>query len=390
MAALKVLHLASFSGNIGDNANHNGFRRLLCETLDTGLACTDLEIREFYWKERRFDADFVALCNAHDLVVIGGGNYFELWVPDSATGTSIDIAPDILAAIQTPVVFNALGVDVGQGLPKGNAAKFRGFLDTLLGSDQFVVSVRNDGARDSLREHIGASYAEAVHLVADGGFFVTTRPAFQGLVPGGAVTIGINLAGDLPDLRFGGDRHAFAQQLADGLTALMGGREEIHLLLFAHIFRDFDPLHALLDALPDPLRRRRVAVAPYVMGQGAECGFFDLYRRCAAVLGMRFHANVCPIGLGVPTVGLSTYPQIDRLYRELGLDERVVDVTTPDFATELVAKTRSSLADSERIGARYQQISRDLEAGTREFHAHIGAWLGLDLRARPTSMEAAG
>jgi len=115
MTALRILHVASFSGNIGDNANHMGFRPWFETLAGRPVQWTNLEIREFYWRERVWDDSFVAMANAHDLVVIGGGNYFELWVETSPTGTSIAIEPQTFAKITTPVVFNALGVDPGQG-----------------------------------------------------------------------------------------------------------------------------------------------------------------------------------------------------------------------------------------------------------------------------------
>ena len=94
MSPLRVLHLASFSGNIGDNANHMGFRPWFADQVGRNVEWTNCEIREFYWKERAFDADFVVLANSFDALVIGGGNYFELWVENSPTGTSIAITPE--------------------------------------------------------------------------------------------------------------------------------------------------------------------------------------------------------------------------------------------------------------------------------------------------------
>ena len=79
MSSLRILHLASFSGNIGDNANHMGFRPWFAKQVGREVAWSNCEIREFYWKERAFDTDFVALANSYDALVIGGGNYFELW-----------------------------------------------------------------------------------------------------------------------------------------------------------------------------------------------------------------------------------------------------------------------------------------------------------------------
>ena len=44
---MKILHLASFTGNIGDNANHSGFRYWF-EKYNDEAEWTELEIREFY------------------------------------------------------------------------------------------------------------------------------------------------------------------------------------------------------------------------------------------------------------------------------------------------------------------------------------------------------
>lgn len=44
----KALHLASFTGNIGDEANHNGFRRKSEDNLNMQFDYTNLEIRNFY------------------------------------------------------------------------------------------------------------------------------------------------------------------------------------------------------------------------------------------------------------------------------------------------------------------------------------------------------
>ena len=56
---MKVLQLASFSGNIGDNAHVSGLRNCLQQHLGSDLTFHDLEIRRFYksWNEANFDSD---------------------------------------------------------------------------------------------------------------------------------------------------------------------------------------------------------------------------------------------------------------------------------------------------------------------------------------------
>ncbi len=135
-APLRLLHIASFSGNVGDNANHMGFRPWFEAHVDAPAAWTNLEIREFYWRERQWDAGLVEFINSHDMLIIGGGNYFELWVEQSPTGTSIAMDLKLFDEIKVPVFFNALGVDPGQGVPDTSRERFTAFLDKLLGSDQ--------------------------------------------------------------------------------------------------------------------------------------------------------------------------------------------------------------------------------------------------------------
>ena len=54
---LKVLHVASFIGNIGDSANHLGSKYLREKYLSFDFKITQKEIREFYWKEWFFNSE---------------------------------------------------------------------------------------------------------------------------------------------------------------------------------------------------------------------------------------------------------------------------------------------------------------------------------------------
>ena len=182
-----------------------GFRPWFADQVGRNVEWTNCEIREFYWKERAFDADFVVLANSFDALVIGGGNYFELWVENSPTGTSIAITPEDFDKIDVPILFNALGVDSGQGVPDASRNYFTLFLSKLLASDQYLVSVRNDGAVDTLREEISPDHANAVHQIPDGGFFMRLPQNSKSplLVPDTSY-IGINVANDMAEVRFAG------------------------------------------------------------------------------------------------------------------------------------------------------------------------------------------
>lgn len=379
---LRVLQLASFLGNVGDNANHSGTRCLLARNLDFNLEFESLEIREFYWKERKFDDAFIDLVNQHDLFIVGGGNYFELWVDSSETGTSIDISETMFRKIKIPIIFYALGVDIGQGYTEKSVQRFRNFMDLLNSSDRVLISVRNDGAMKNLKEIVGSAYAEKVYQVPDGGFFVQTDPARTIDLDVSKKYIGINLANDMIEHRFRSKDltaeqgvGAFLSQFANALSRVLTEKPGINLIFFCHIYKDLDMLPKLFVKFDDQLIRRRIMIAPQIQGDLGKDYTFNLYKQCEVVVGNRFHANVCPIGLGIPTIGLVNYPQIENLYHELGLAERVIRINEKDFHDNLLRLLLSSIDNKSSIVNNYAIICQRLLSDINQFHGKINHWL---------------
>ena len=201
---INCLHIASFSGNIGDNANHKGFYNWFRKIIKEDIIFHYQEIREFYWGEKKWNIKFIEFMNSFDFIVIGGGNFFELWVENSPSGTSIGIDPKLIKYIKKPVFFNALGVDPGQGVPNLCKYRFKSFLDEIFSRKNFFISLRNDGAIKNISEHIGLSYSEKVFQGVDNGFFAKYRPLNLqntfGINPSN--TIAINIASDMSHIRF--------------------------------------------------------------------------------------------------------------------------------------------------------------------------------------------
>lgn len=374
---LRVLHLASFAGNIGDLANHAGARSLFRDRLDFQLEYTELEIREFYWKQRAFDAAFIDWANSFDLLMIGGGNYFELWVENSSTGTSIDLSPELLARLRVPTVYYSLGVDLGQGYADASARKFERFLQTALESNKAFVCVRNDGSSSALRQVLGSGYADAIPVMPDGGFFAArTFGTIERAQPDARI-IGINLAGDMLDVRFDSDidGNDFLSEFATLCTTLLDADADTSITLIPHIWRDVSVIASLLPLVPDPFLRRRISVHGLTPTESGLASFLSCYGNSSLILGMRFHANVCPIGMNVPTRGLVNYPQVRLLYEELGLEDRAHSVKQRGFSTAIIEGALADLADTASVRARYRAENDRLTAQANETLAGMNAWL---------------
>lgn len=373
---LKILHVASFSGNVGDNANHAGSYRMLARALGVPFTVTEWEIREYFWRKTSFDEKFAALCNEHDFVLFGGGNYFELWVERSASGTSVDIPFDVLEKIQVPIVFHSLGFDAGQGYTEESLAKTKRYFEVLLGRSNTFISLRNDGSLGTAKRLLGPEIANHIHLFPDGGFFA----AEPGALPekdAEKVVIAVNIAGDMLERRFGTEP-AIAQFYTD-FAGFVGRatekRKQVHFKLFPHIFRDMQPITEILNSLDDSVRRRRVEVGPLLTGRHAAPELLKDYAKCSLVLGNRFHANVCPIGMKIPTVGLVNYPQVQFLYEELGLQDRCVDLTEAGGVAKLEQFVNESLENLGPLQERYGKVADKTQQTANKAYALLAGWL---------------
>lgn len=352
MKTINILHVASFSGNIGDNANHIGFRGWFEKVSKSSVKWNKLEIREFFWKKRFWNEDFVKYANTFDLIIIGGGNYFELWVDKSPTGTSIEIELELYNKIKVPIFFNALGVDPGQGASKSSIDKFRKFIK-VIDKNKGLITVRNDGAISNLEEYVGKDILQYIEEIPDGGFFINNYIENRDADISGRVKIGINVASDMPHVRFKNFENGstdFSKEFAQAITEVFKKTDNCEFVFFPHIFKDLEIINEIINYLPDELRRRNLTVHEYSSGDRAAIRAFNAYKRCDLILGTRFHSNVCAISMNKKVVGLCNYMQIENLYKGLNYEEGLIDVRNPGFSKlleENILKVLSNELDSQ-------------------------------------------
>ena len=319
---LSVLHLASFHGNTGDVLNHLSFRDWFAGLLDRPLEWTNLEIRGYFRRQWEFDHRFIDLANKHDLLVIGGGNFFETWPTRSRSGTSIDLTVDDFHALKSPVFVNSIGVDTEQGISAAARVQLPLLIDYLSTSGRTLLSVRNDGAMDTLRGFVGQENLQKVVDLPDAVFFI---PGLRRVDTQHHV-IGVNLACDMPDRRFATvERGNLVSAVASAVERFMSRSDDAILRLVPHMYSDFSILSELLEKLPDEIRRERVQFLGYTPGIEGAREIADAYAGCSVVVANRFHSAVIPLGLSIPTVGISNYPQLSKLFNDLNLVDFLVD-----------------------------------------------------------------
>ncbi|MDX5299275.1 MAG: polysaccharide pyruvyl transferase family protein [Gammaproteobacteria bacterium] len=377
---VRLLHVASFDGNIGDNASHNGFYRTLTQHTGWTLDVTPREIRKTYLRydgpdRWRWDEQFIAQVNAHDLTVVGGGNYFELWVESSVSGTTVDLDPSLLAHLQRPLVFHGIGCDPCKGHSAQTLARFERFLKAVLDHPLCLVAVRNDGSWQHIRDLFGDALAQRVLRTPDPGFFVDTEGAPLPLNLDGQRYWAVNLAVDMPEIRFPGgaclDYPGFIQAMRELAVTSLARWGDLQWVLVPHIYSDLRAINDLLEALPDHVRRQRVSVAPCLHGKGAEQRMFRVYEMAELAMGTRFHTNVCAVGLGTPSLGLVTYQKLADLYAELNMPERALWANRADVNARVMPMIEQSITSAATLRDQYAEVRARLLIQAADVHHRI-------------------
>jgi polysaccharide pyruvyl transferase WcaK-like protein len=374
---LKVGQLGSFIGNIGDIVNHESFRIWLEFVLGSKIQWQNFEIRDCYRGKKKLNPDFIEFANKQDLVVIGGGNFFELWPENSCNGTSIDLSYMNLKAIECPVFFNSLGVDGGQGVGNQAQKNFKNFFNEIANDDQFFISVRNDGSIAQLQE-MGILTAR-VKCLPDAAFFYKGSDQRS---PRSDMSIAINIAMDMPHIRYkDGTGEHFLDSIAEVLKELSSSNHHMQFTLVPHIYSDLIFITRLLERLPEQIVREKITVERYDASVLGAREIARTYATCNLVIAQRFHANVIPIALGTPVIGLDSYPQIWNLYHEIANQENSLKIDADDFSSNLIQKASIILQNPNPIIDLQNSVVTKLERERYEVGRELVSWLSGHLNA---------
>ena len=379
MRPLKVLHVASFSGNIGDILSHQGFYPWFENLLPTPISWTKFEIRNIFRGLASFDNDIVPLIESHDLTIFGGGNYFETWPENSRTGTSIDLSLQFLEKSNKPIFFNSLGVDVSLGVSGQASENLPKLFDIILGKENYILSVRNDGAAESLRQFTDSSnWSE----VPDHGFFGSANTQLAKEEGDSAKTVSINLAQDMPELRFGSPVAVsnFVSKFAGQMINLVDSGSDIEIQFVPHIFSDLKLAAEIMQEIPDKYVRECISIAGLDTRFSNGLRSFSPYDRSDLVLANRFHANIYSLSRGLNTIGLVNHPQISKLYG--GLGNLGVYRTTHNLWNSLDTLSESaveSLGFGESSVFQAQEVATKMRELRSNFEPHLSRWLRMNL-----------
>ena len=107
-----ISHMASFQGNVGDVASHKAFRTWFQSLFpNIEIQWLEIEIREFYRDTHMGWYIFDEAVSRSDCLIIGGGNFLELWPENSPTGTSLPFSTEKMENFSVPIFLNTKDIE---------------------------------------------------------------------------------------------------------------------------------------------------------------------------------------------------------------------------------------------------------------------------------------
>lgn len=332
----KILHLASFAGNIGDIANHAAMHDIFQKKAQgNSISFSELEMRDFYRnsQKKRFDEKFLKEINEYDVFYTGGGNFFDVRWNESASGTTLDMSKSFIRGIGIPVVVNAMGFMNYYPEEKYKVAseKFYDFLTEIV-SRNWKISVRNDGSKKRIIGAYGNQFEKYIQTVPDAAFLFNKNISKLQKTEI-TWTVGINLINELFDLRFtdGYDIKSFNEDSISFVEDLI--QAGFKIIFFPHTPQDLKIMGFFSENLDEKYFRYSIQIAPYSTNslQGA-LDIDKYYSMCDIVVGMRFHTCVLSLKNNIPTIALAVNERMVDFFEELDLSENCISLKQGAFS----------------------------------------------------------
>jgi polysaccharide pyruvyl transferase WcaK-like protein len=370
---LRILHVASFSGNQGDIVNHRGFKLWFNRRITTDKEWNQLEIRDVYLGRKNFQEEVIDKANEYDLVVIGGGNYFETWPTSYWSGTSIDINLESFNDVRTPFFFNALGVDTGQGVSNNAMNNFSSLMDTILERENNLLTVRNDGSLLRLQNELNVNDNRIIQI-PDAGFYQDLSETKENR----SNTLVINVAGDMQQIRFkhkNGSSEDFVHLMSQFINRSQSLYNFDKIVFTLHVIGDLKIVNTIIDRLEENTRRHVLGLTSYGMHLNNTQEILEIYKSARLVIAQRFHANVLALAFRTPVIGITNYPQIKGLYDDLFCPEYSIRLESEKDLSNLEEITKFALAQPIEFMRRINHELDSMFSVAEKSHDNICNWI---------------
>jgi polysaccharide pyruvyl transferase WcaK-like protein len=337
---MRVSFLGNFrSPNIGNAALVKGAQRLIKEDLNNlKWDFVPISWDKITFGTAKFNQQDIEHITSCDAFYVSGAVTFNNRANHTLGGSRLNLSISQWEKIQIPIILGGLSYrHWGQSI-YNNLEALKENLSYLNLRKDCLLGLRNDGTREWLQKITGLQL-ESAYEVPDPGFFVL--PPRDKNIDGYGLYISVNNEDYKERFTNGTQIQDLAKTLAKVCLQFFEITQE-DVFFVPHSFEDYAIFLKIFENLPPAFLHMYCKVLPMPAFDGA-LEVYEKYQTARLQIGMRVHSiNPC-LGMGVPTIALSSQDRISKFIRDIGMPSALVELHSPFFPDSLLQKVEDFL-----------------------------------------------
>lgn len=372
---IRIAHIASHRGNVGDILNHKGFYKYIISELGE-VEIEKIELRDFYYsaeKRKEFNKEYAVYLNKFDLVIIGGGGFFDVQWNESATGTTLDFSDEFIDELRVNVVVNGIGYHEYPEVTTDECCyKYKRFIDIVKKKNNWILTYRNDGSLSRMKNRYGEDFLSDIAVVPDSALYLGIENSNTYESKSSEFTIGMCITNELFSSVYnnGVKENEFNNYVSGIINTLCGRGYRVQLI--PHTPADIQTISIIMNNIKNEYKRQRITVG--VLDCNSSRAIDNLncnYQLCDCVIGMRFHSCIMGLNCRIPTIGLAGHEQIEGLFKELMIQDYLVKVDNLKFADKLIYLVDKLINERNSIQDCYNEIYKKIYNQKTEYCSNL-------------------
>jgi hypothetical protein len=309
-----------------------------------------------------FPEDFYISVNRRDLLIVPGAVTFNGKIDHSRGGSRLNFTVDDLERIKCPLLLQGLSYRYWSTEPYPNVEKLRQLIDYLMLRPNCAFGVRNDGTKEWLTE-VTKMNLDALTEVPDPGLF-TLSPRERSK-RGENLFVSVNYEDAECRYSSTSDLENILEGISIACERFASDTTE-NIVFVPHSFEDYEMMLLVFKRLKPRTLHQRVRI----LGMPSFDSHMEIYRAyesARAVISMRVHSMSPSLGLGVPTMVISSQQRLTKYMENLGLKNQVIEMSSPNLGVSLLEFIDEARSGHFQIDETYTAIENQQKL-TTQFH----------------------
>ena len=288
----RLLHIASFNGNIGDSLSHRGLYNLLgCDCNLSEDKIDRIEIRRFYQNADRDILKFDGACaekfNNYRYVILGGGGFLKQSFNNSKYGNTFEFEKEFFKKLRTKLLFYSIGgLNALEKVDEVAYYRTEHFIEKLYSDDRFMFIFRTDGSVKN-SQFLNQKYSKdsnSIKQVFDSAFLNEVKSDARC-----ENNVIINIGYDQL-LEANTDKACVFKTISETMIHLLDEDIGVKFYFAPHTYYDVQAFTALCEYLPEYLKRNNLKCLQSLTFSTDLQATIDAYSSAKLALTGRFHS----------------------------------------------------------------------------------------------------